>query len=95
MSHFQWRRFMFFDIEKNVDQGILSESLKISENDENTAEVTSVSGGRGILAIGDSVGRLHLLHRHMNVKVIDVFPGDKVQMIARSTKSGSTNVVLK
>ena len=86
---------MFFDIEKNVDQGILSESLKISQNDEKSAEVTSVSGGRGILAIGDSVGRLHLLHRHMTVKVIEVFPGEKVQMIARSTKSGSTNVVFK
>ena len=80
---------MFFDIEKNVDQGILSDALRISENDETTAEVTSVSGGRGLLAIGDSVGRLHLLHRHMNnAKVIDVFSGERIQMIARSTKSG-------
>ena len=87
MTHFQWRRFMFFDIEKDVDQGVLLESLKMSDSD-NSAVVTSVKGGRGILAIGDSIGRLHLLDRRMNVKVINVFPGSNLELISRSTKSG-------
>ena len=37
MTHFQWRKFMFFDIEKDVDKGALSEALSDS------AEVTVVS----------------------------------------------------
>ena len=45
---------MFFDIEKEVDRGILSESLKTSETE--SANITAISSGKGLLAIGDSVG---------------------------------------
>ena len=78
---------MFFDIKKDVDEGVLIESLKIPES-ENSAVVTSVNGGRGLLAIGDSIGRLHLLDRRMNMKVISVYPGQSLELIARSSKSG-------
>ena len=78
---------MFFDIKKDVDEGVLLESLKIPES-ENSAVVTSVNGRRGLLAIGDSIGRLHLLDRRMNMKVISVYPGQSLQLIARSSKSG-------
>jgi hypothetical protein len=67
MTYFQWRRFNFFDIEKDVDKGSLSESLKsgggnaenspgIPENSSAAADVTSVIGGRGLLALGDTQG---------------------------------------
>ena len=78
---------MFFDIKKDVDEGVLIESLKIPES-ENSAVVTTVTGGRGLLAIGDSIGRLHLLDRRMNMKVISVYPGQSLELIARSSKSG-------
>ena len=83
MTHFQWRRFMFFDIEKDVDKGALLEALSDS------AEVTVVSGGRGLLAIGDTLGRLHLFDRRMSPKTLNVFSGMSLKLVSRaSTKSG-------
>ena len=46
---------MFFDIEKEVDKGVLSESLKTSDTEH--ANITAISSGKGLLAIGDSVGK--------------------------------------
>ena len=46
---------MFFDIEKEVDRGALSESLKIDDN--KLADITAISSGKGLLVIGDSHGK--------------------------------------
>ena len=82
MTHFQWRKFNFFDMEKDVDQGALAEILGPD------VEVTALTGGRGLLLIGDSIGRLHLLDRRMNQKTLNVFTGSCVKLVNRATKSG-------
>ena len=47
MSFFQWRRFNFFEISKDVDSGHLSREL----GEENA--VTCASSGRGSIVLGD------------------------------------------
>lgn len=82
MSHFQWRKFIFFDHEKDIDKGELA---KIIDSD---AEITAVCGGRGLLMVGDSIGRLHLFDRKMTPQTLNVFSNTSVKLITRGTKSG-------
>ena len=83
MTHFQWRRFMFFDIEKDVDKNSLSEVLG------EDSEVTSVSGGRGLLVFGDSSGQLHFFDRKLvGGNSISVFSGMSIKLVQRASKSG-------
>lgn len=45
---------MFFDIEKEIDKSVLSESLKFDNGQ--SASITTISSGKGLLAVGDSIG---------------------------------------
>ena len=47
MSFFQWRRFNFFEISKDVDSGRLSNEL----GEDNA--VTCATSGRGRIVLGD------------------------------------------
>ena len=47
MSFFQWRRFNFFEISKDVDSGGLSSQL----GEDNV--VTCATSGRGSIVLGD------------------------------------------
>ncbi len=93
MTYFQWRRFNFFDIEKDVDKGKLAEGLaKIKEsntegNDIST-EGAAVVSCRGFLALGDNRGWLHLLDRRFSVKSFQVFNDVGIKLMAKAPKSG-------
>ena len=50
---------MFFDIEKEIDKNVLSESLKFDNGQ--SASVTTISSGKGLLVVGDSIGMFFLL----------------------------------
>ena len=50
---------MFFDIEKEIDKNVLSESLKFDNGQ--SASVTTISSGKGLLVVGDSTGMFFLL----------------------------------
>ncbi|XP_059475193.1 vacuolar protein sorting-associated protein 11 homolog [Neocloeon triangulifer] len=56
MSFMEWRRFNFFDLSKNVDEGKIQEALKGSQ-------VTASSSGHSHLVFGDSDGFVHLVNR--------------------------------
>ena len=47
MSFFQWRRFNFFDIAKDVENGTISSQL----GEENV--ITCATSGRGNVVLGD------------------------------------------
>lgn len=49
---------MFFDIEKEIDKNVLSESLKFDNGQ--SASVTTISSGKGLLVVGDSIGMFFL-----------------------------------
>lgn len=67
MTSFQWRKFQFFDIEKDIDKGVLSESLKTTDNNE-AANITTISSGKGLLAIGDSTGIFYYITQSIAFK---------------------------
>ncbi|XP_066993542.2 vacuolar protein sorting-associated protein 11 homolog [Anabrus simplex] len=56
MAFLEWRRFNFFDINKDVDTGKMAEALK-------DAKVTAATSGHGNLVFGDSEGNIHLVSR--------------------------------
>lgn len=66
MSFFQWRRFNFFDISKDVDGGKICSQLG-----EDTV-ITCSTSGRGSIVLGDSKGTVWTLSRHWDVAW---FPG--------------------
>lgn len=82
MTNFQWRKFQFFDLEKDVDKGAIYEAIG------SDVDVTAVTGGRGLLLIGDSIGRLHMFDRRMSPKSIEVFNDANIKLISRAAKSG-------
>lgn len=74
-----------------MDKGLLLESLGSASEDGSEAvatQVTSLVGGRGLLTVGDSNGRLHLFDRRMSPKILSVFSGMPVKCVARASKSG-------
>ncbi|XP_023245640.1 vacuolar protein sorting-associated protein 11 homolog [Copidosoma floridanum] len=60
MTFFEWRRFNFFDLEKEVDSGKIAEVLA-------GAQVVAATSGNGLLVFADSTGSIHLVNRHFNV----------------------------
>eukprot|EP00092_Neocalanus_flemingeri_P014689 GFUD01015851.1.p1 GENE.GFUD01015851.1~~GFUD01015851.1.p1 ORF type:complete len:1126 (+),score=262.45 GFUD01015851.1:53-3430(+) len=67
MSFFQWRRFNFFDIVKDVENGTISSQL----GEENV--ITCATAGRGNVVLGDLKGTIwRIINRHWEVAN---FPG--------------------
>ncbi|KAK7790409.1 hypothetical protein R5R35_013503 [Gryllus longicercus] len=60
MAFLEWRRFNFFDLNKDVDNGKIAEALK-------EAKVVAATSGHGHLVLGDSEGNIHLVTRLMHV----------------------------
>ena len=87
MTYFQWRRFNFFDIEKDVDNGGLAEMLSKIEASEDCV-ITTAASCRGLLALGDNQGYLHLLDRRFVSKTLPVFNGMGIKLVVRAPKSG-------
>ncbi|KAF5277458.1 hypothetical protein FQA39_LY18488 [Lamprigera yunnana] len=56
MSFLEWRKFNFFDLKANIDQGRIAELFKES----NIAIATS---GNNEIVLGDSLGQIHLISR--------------------------------
>lgn len=62
MSFFQWRRFNFFDIAKDVENGTISSQL----GEENV--ITCATSGRGNVVLGDLKGTIwRIINRHWEV----------------------------
>uniref|UniRef100_A0A0N8EAX1 Vacuolar protein sorting-associated protein n=1 Tax=Daphnia magna TaxID=35525 RepID=A0A0N8EAX1_9CRUS len=56
MAFFQWRRFNFFELLKETDNGTLDRSFK-------DVTINCSSSGRGYLILGDNLGLVHLFDR--------------------------------
>ena len=87
-TFFQWRRFNFFDLSKDVDGG---EIEKIFGSDE-PPTLTDTSSGRGHLILGDSQGQLHFMNRHLKIHSMRVFQR-KVYLIHQMRQSGLVVVI--
>jgi len=67
MSFFQWRRFNFFDISKDVENGTIASQL----GEDNV--ITCATSGRGNIVLGDLKGTIwRVINRHWEVTN---FPG--------------------
>ncbi|XP_026290082.1 vacuolar protein sorting-associated protein 11 homolog [Frankliniella occidentalis] len=66
MTFLEWRRFNFFQVERDVDSGKVRESLK-------DKKILTSSSGNGNLVFGDSEGSIHLVTRGFNVTTINAF----------------------
>lgn len=60
MTFLEWRRFNFFELNKDVDSGKIAETLK-------DAKVSVATSGHGHLIFGDSEGNIHLVSRSFQV----------------------------
>lgn len=56
----EWRRFNFFELNKDVDSGRIAETLK-------DAKVSVATSGHGHLVFGDTEGNIHLVSRLFQV----------------------------
>ncbi|KAJ8946785.1 hypothetical protein NQ314_008768 [Rhamnusium bicolor] len=56
MAFLEWRKFHFFDLKKNVDDGKIAELFKESH-------VTTTSNGNNHLILGDSLGQIYIISR--------------------------------
>ncbi|KAG5888950.1 hypothetical protein JTB14_012209 [Gonioctena quinquepunctata] len=61
MAFLDWRKFHFFDLKRNVDEGKISELFKDSK-------VTTTSSGNNHLVLSDSLGQIYLISRPWNVR---------------------------
>ncbi|RZC36529.1 vacuolar protein sorting-associated protein 11 -like, partial [Asbolus verrucosus] len=61
-----WRKFHFFDLKKDVDEGKIAELFKESR-------VTVTSSGNNHIVLGDSNGQIHLLSRAWHVRVFRAY----------------------
>ncbi|XP_015430212.1 PREDICTED: vacuolar protein sorting-associated protein 11 homolog [Dufourea novaeangliae] len=55
MTFLEWRRFNFFDLKKEVDEGKIAKAL-------GDAQVTAATSGNGNLVFGDNIGNVHLVN---------------------------------
>ncbi|CAH1116293.1 unnamed protein product [Phaedon cochleariae] len=60
MAFFEWRKFHFFDLKSEVDEGKISELFK--EN-----KITTTSSGNNHLVLSDSLGQIYLITRSWHV----------------------------
>nr|XP_023025769.1 vacuolar protein sorting-associated protein 11 homolog [Leptinotarsa decemlineata] len=56
MAFLEWRKFHFFDLKKDVDEGKIGELFKESK-------VTTTSSGNNHLVLSDSLGQIYLISR--------------------------------
>ncbi|XP_012258670.2 vacuolar protein sorting-associated protein 11 homolog [Athalia rosae] len=56
MAFREWRRFNFFNLKKEVDDGKIAEALE-------KARVTAATSGNGNLVFGDNTGNVHIVNR--------------------------------
>ncbi|XP_030768032.1 vacuolar protein sorting-associated protein 11 homolog [Sitophilus oryzae] len=66
MAFLEWRKFHFFDLKKNIDEGRLSNLFKESS-------ITTTSAGNNHLVIGDSLGQIHIISRSWNVSTFRAY----------------------
>ncbi|XP_017787997.1 PREDICTED: vacuolar protein sorting-associated protein 11 homolog [Habropoda laboriosa] len=60
MAFLEWKRFNFFDLKKEVDDGKVAQAL-------GEAQVTAATSGNGNLVFGDNTGNVHLVNRKYDV----------------------------
>lgn len=60
MAFLEWRRFNFFELNKDVDSGKIAETLK-------DAKVSVSTSGHGHLVFGDTEGNIHVVNRQFQV----------------------------
>lgn len=60
MAFLEWRRFNFFELIQDVDNGKIAETLK-------DRKITASTSGHGHLVFGDSEGNIHLVSRLFHV----------------------------
>ncbi|KAJ6646297.1 Vacuolar protein sorting-associated protein 11 like [Pseudolycoriella hygida] len=60
MAIFEWRKFNFFDLQGNVDDGKVAKALK-------DATITSSTNGNNQIILCDSLGLIHLFNRNWDV----------------------------
>ncbi|RXG51486.1 Vacuolar protein sorting-associated protein 11-like protein [Armadillidium vulgare] len=56
----QWRKFNFFDVKTDFDEGKISEVLK-------DCNIISTGSGRGVIFLGDSDGFVHTINRQLQI----------------------------
>ncbi|KAL2740379.1 vacuolar protein sorting-associated protein 11 isoform X1 [Vespula squamosa] len=66
MAFFEWRRFNFFDLKKEVDSGKIAKAL-------GDARVTAATSGNGHLVFGDNTGSVHLVNRTYDVNTFRAY----------------------
>ncbi|XP_046814687.1 vacuolar protein sorting-associated protein 11 homolog [Vespa crabro] len=66
MAFFEWRRFNFFDLKKEVDSGKVAKAL-------GDARVTAATSGNGHLVFGDNTGSVHLVNRTYDVNTFRAY----------------------
>ncbi|XP_076240073.1 vacuolar protein sorting 11 isoform X2 [Calliopsis andreniformis] len=66
MAFLEWRRFNFFDLKKEVDEGTVTKAL-------GDAQVTAATSGNGNLVFGDNMGNVHLVNRTYNVSTFRAY----------------------
>ncbi|XP_078033958.1 vacuolar protein sorting 11 isoform X1 [Augochlora pura] len=66
MAFLEWRRFNFFDLKKEVDEGKIASALE-------DAQVTAATSGNGRLVFGDNMGNVHLVNRLYDVSTFRAY----------------------
>ncbi|XP_045478377.1 vacuolar protein sorting-associated protein 11 homolog [Harmonia axyridis] len=61
MAFLEWRKFHFFDLQSNVDNGNIAELFK------DDYRITVTSSGNNNIVLGDSSGQIHLVNRSWNI----------------------------
>ncbi|XP_037084836.1 vacuolar protein sorting-associated protein 11 homolog [Pollicipes pollicipes] len=74
MALLQWRKFNFFEVTKEVDNGAVAEALQ-------SGQVTCTASGRGYLVLGDSRGLAHFINRQLEVVSHRVFDAAVSQLV--------------
>jgi hypothetical protein len=88
MAFFQWRKFNFFDLTKEVAGGAVSSALGPE------AVITVAASGRGSLVLGDLSGGLHrVLSRHWDTQAWQGWQG-KVEALVVAGRLAATPCLL-
>ncbi|XP_034252535.1 vacuolar protein sorting-associated protein 11 homolog [Thrips palmi] len=66
MAFLEWRRFNFFELNRNVDSGKVRECLA-------DRKVVASSSGNGRLVFADSEGNIHLVNRAFGITTLNAF----------------------
>ncbi|XP_022189804.2 vacuolar protein sorting-associated protein 11 homolog [Nilaparvata lugens] len=66
MAFLEWRRFNFFDIIYDADGGSINKALE-------DVRVTATGSGHGLLVLGDSDGKVHLITRNFTFNTFQAY----------------------